>query len=143
MTVAGGGTPIPTYGNQRPNIVGKPRRNYGPDWVDNIFANPDVFQYPAPYTLGNAPRAIADVRTPLMFTSDLSLIKEFLLSSVHEGVRLELRLEAQNAFNHPLFSVAGPNSGDTLVVGTGDFGQITSMSPVGPRQCQLAIKVFF
>jgi hypothetical protein len=33
---------------------------------------------------------------------------KFLLSSVHEGVNLELRLEAHNAFNHPLFSMGAP-----------------------------------
>ena len=141
ITLSGGGKPIPTYGSQRPNITGRLRRNYGPDWVDNFFSNPDVLQTPAPYTLGNEPRATADVRTPLTFTSDLSVIKQFLLSPVHEGVRMELRLEAQNAFNHPLFSVSSPNG--TLIVGSGSFGQITSMTPVGPRQMQLAVKITF
>jgi hypothetical protein len=144
ITLSGGGKPIPTYGSQRPNITGKLRRNYGHDWVDNFFANPGVLQTPPPYTLGNEPRATADVRTPLMFTSDLSLMKQFPLSPVHEGVSMELRLEAQNAFNHPLFSVASPNSGNgTLIVGSGSFGQITSMAPVGPRQMQLAVKINF
>ena len=54
---------------------------------------------------------------------------------------MELRLEAQNAFNHPLFSVSSPNG--TLIVGSGSFGQITSMTPVGPRQMQLAVKITF
>jgi hypothetical protein len=95
--------------------------------------------------MGNARRAIADVRTPLLFASDMSLIKEFLLPNVHEGVHLELRLEAQNAFNHPTFSVASPNYGGYGTQGVGDpsFGVITSMSPIGPRQAQLAIKVSF
>lgn len=146
VTVSNGGTPIPTYGAQRPNLVGVPRRNYGHDWVDNFFANPEVFQQPAQFTLGNAPRAIASVRSPLTFTTDLSVSKQFLLSSAREGVRMELRLEAQNAFNHPLFSLGtpGPYSGNgTLNVGDQNFGVITSMSPVGPRQVQLAVKFSF
>jgi len=149
LAVAGGGTPIPTYGAQRPNITGKLKRNYGHDWVDQFFADPntvgDVLNVPAPYTFGNVRRAIADVRTPLLFACDMSLIKEFLLSNVHEGVHLELRLEAQNAFNHPTFSVASPNYGGYGTQGVGDptFGMLTSMSPIGPREAQLAIKISF
>ena len=145
ITVSNGGTPIPTYGSQRPNIVGTPRRNYGPDWVDNFFANPQVFQQPDPFTLGDAPRTIASVRSPLSFTSDLSLIKQFLLAKAHEGVNLEVRLEAQNAFNHPLFSLGtpGPYGDGTLNVGDPNFGIIQRMAPTGPRQVQLALKVSF
>ncbi len=143
LTFTGGSAQaIPTYGNQRPNITGKLRRNYGHDWVDQFFADPDVLQAPAPFTLGNTPRAIADVRSPLTFTTDLSLIKQFLLSRVHEGIRMELRLEAQNAFNHPLFSMGGPG-GSTTSVGDPGFGALTSMSPIGSRQMQLGLKVSF
>jgi hypothetical protein len=70
------------------------------------------------------------------------LIKQFLLSNVHEGIRMELRLEAQNAFNHPLFSMGGPGS-STTSVGDPGFGALTSMSPIGPRQMQLGLKVSF
>ena len=33
------GNPIPTYGTQRPNIVGTPKRNHGSNWVDNYFVD--------------------------------------------------------------------------------------------------------
>src|SRR5205085_9477196 len=46
-----GGQPLPTYGAQRPNIVGTPKRNHGSDWVDNYFVDPNVFQVPDPFTL--------------------------------------------------------------------------------------------
>jgi hypothetical protein len=98
-----GGTPLPTYGAQRPDIVGTPKRNYGSDWVDNYFANPNVFQLPPLYALGNAPRALGSVRTPFFFTTNLSMLKEFGLSSKYEAMKLEMRLEAQNTFNHPVF----------------------------------------
>jgi outer membrane receptor protein involved in Fe transport len=145
ITVSNGGTPLPTYGSQRPNLVGTPKRNYGPDWQNSFFANPEVFQMPAPFTLGNMQRTIATVRSPLMFTSDLSVNKLFPLSSAHEGLNLELRIEAQNAFNHPLFSMGspGPYGSSTLNVGDPSFGVISSMSPIGPRQVQLALKVNF
>ena len=147
LTVANGGTPLPTYGSQRPNIVGTPRRAGGSDsdWVNQYFANPDVFQYPDPFTLGNAPRSLSAIRTPMVFSSDLSLQKEFSMAKVREGLKAEIRLEAQNAFNHPTFSMGspGPYGNDTLNVGYGDFGQITGMSAIGPRQVQLALKVTF
>ncbi|SPF49946.1 conserved hypothetical protein [Candidatus Sulfotelmatobacter kueseliae] len=160
LTVTGGGTAIPTYGGQRPNMTGKLRRNYGHDWVDQFFADPktapttdsngntvpgDVLNVPTPFTLGNTRRAIADVRTPLLFASDLSLIKEFLLSNWHEGIHLELRLEAQNAFNHPTFSMGspGPYGSSTLNVGDPSFGILTGMGPIGPREAQLAVKISF
>jgi hypothetical protein len=145
ITVSNGGTPLPTYGAQRPNLVGTPKRNYGPDWQNSFFTNPQVFQMPAPFTLGDMQRTISSVRSPLTFTSDLSLNKLISLSNLHEGLNLELRLEAQNAFNHPLFSmgVPGPYGDSTLNVGDPSFGMISSMSPVGPRQVQLALKVNF
>jgi hypothetical protein len=55
------GNPLPTYGGQRPNIVGTPKRNHGPDWVDNYFADNSVFQRPDDFTLGDAPRALGGV----------------------------------------------------------------------------------
>jgi Carboxypeptidase regulatory-like domain/TonB dependent receptor len=142
--VSGGGVPLPTYGPQRPNFFGKPTRNYGSDtfWVNNFFANASntapnsAIQAPAAFTLGNAPRTTADIRTPRSFTSDLSIAKQFLLSSAHEGIRLELRLEAENAFNHPVFGT--PDSG----IGDGNFGVISTLA-VNPRQGQLVLKLNF
>ena len=143
--VSGGGVPLPTYGPQRPNFVGMPKRNYGKDtfWVNNFFANASdsspnsTIQAPGPFTLGNAPRATADIRTPRSFTTDLSVAKQFLLSNMHEGIHLEIRLEAQNAFNHPVFGT--PDTG----IGDGNFGVISYLANPGPRQCQLAAKIMF
>jgi len=145
ISVSNGGTPLPTYGTQRPNLVGTPKRNYGHDWQNSFFTNPDVFQMPAPFTLGDMQRTITSVRSPLTFTSDLSVNKLFPLSSAHENLNLELRLEAQNAFNHPLFSLGapGPYGSSTLNVGDPSFGVISSMAPIGPRQVQLVLKVNF
>jgi hypothetical protein len=137
--VLNGGTPLPTYGPQRPNFVGEPRRSHGSDtfWVNNYFSNPDSIQTPAPFTLGNAPRTTGAVRTPFFFNNDLSIAKQFLLSNAHEGVHLEMRLEAENAFNHPVFGTPDTNAGDP------SLGVITYMSNPGARQCQLVLKVTF
>ena len=138
FTVANGGTPIWTYGPQRPNITATPERSGGPEsnWINNYFANPEVFQIPAPYTLGNAARAIGSVRSPFFFTTNLSILKEFALSTKYEGMKLELRLEAQNAFNHPVFGTPD------VLVGDPNFGVI-NYTAVGPRQAQLALKFSF
>jgi hypothetical protein len=138
FTLLNGGTPIPTYGAQRPDLVGTAKRSYGPEsnWLNNYIADPSVFQFPDPYTLGNAPRAIGSIRTPFYFASNLSIGKEFGLSSKFEAMKLELRLEAQNAFNHPVFGA--PNT----TVGDPSFGTIT-YTTVGPRQVQLALKFSF
>ena len=126
--VLNGGTPLPTYGPQRPNFVGEPRRSHGSDtyWVNNYFANPASIQTPAPFTLGNAPRTTGAARSPFFFDSDLSIAKQFLLSNVHEGIRLEMRLEAENAFNHPLLGTPDTNAGDP------SLGQITYVANPRP-----------
>jgi hypothetical protein len=136
--VENGGTPIPTYGQQRPDLTGTPERTGGSDgnWVNNYFANPDVFQIPAPYTLGNASRTLSSVRSPFFFSANLSVSKQFGLSAKHEAMNLELRLEAENAFNHPVFGTPDTTVGDPT------FGQI-NYTAVGPRQCQLALKFNF
>ena len=58
------------------------------------------------------------------------------MSAIHEGLKLELRLEAENAFNHPVFGTPDTSVADP------SFGVINYMA-VGPRQCQLALKFMF
>ena len=76
------------------------------------------------------------MRSPFFFTTNLSILKEFALSTSHEAIKLELRLEAENAFNHPVFGTP-----DTLV-GDPNFGVI-NYTAIGPRQVQLALKFYF
>jgi hypothetical protein len=132
------GAPIPTYGPQRPNIVCPVKRTGGGDgnWVYNYFADPNCFQTPPAYTLGDAPRALSAIRSPSFFSANLSISKEFGLVPSHENMKLELRLEAQNAFNHPVFGTPDTTVGDP------NFGVI-NYTTVGPRQCQLALKFLF
>ena len=129
----GDGTALPTYVPRRPNIVGTPKRNHGPDWVDNYFADPGVFVTPENFTLGNAPRALGNLRSPWSFTTNLSLGKQF---AIRESMNFEFRIEAQNAFNHPVFGTPG------TILGDDTFGQITFMA-VGPREVQLGFKFNF
>ena len=128
-----GGQPLPTYGAQRPNLVGTPKRNHGSDWVDNYFEDNSVFQRPDPFTLGNAPRTIGSVRSPWSFTADLSVGKQF---RIREEMNLEFRVEAKNALNHPVFGTPDTNLGDDT------FGTV-SYTAIGPREVQLGFKFNF
>ncbi len=132
------GTSLPTYGGQRPNIVGRPMRAKGSDsvWINGYFANPQSFQLPPIYTFGNAPRATGVVRTPWAFNTNMSMEKEFSLSRLHEGMNFELRLEAENALNHPVFGTPDTSVDDP------NFGVIGYTSN-GPRQVQLGGKLTF
>jgi hypothetical protein len=101
--------------------------------VDNYFVDNTVFERPADFTWGNAPRALGSVRTPTSFTTSLSLGKQFF---IREGMNFEFRIEAENALNHPVFGT--PNTS----VDDDNFGKVTYTS-VGPRQVQLGMKFNF
>jgi hypothetical protein len=64
---------------------------------------------------------------------DAALVKAF---HVKEAQRFEFRLEAENAFNHPVFSDPNGSFGSTA------FGQITG-TKVGNRNVQLGFKYYF
>ena len=126
---------LPTYGAQRPNLIGPLTRSDSADWLSQYFANPQNAVTPAPFTVGNAPRTIPTVRAPGTATSALSLFKQFR-TPLREGSNLEFRAEAFNALNHPQF--AAPNT----TVGSSAFGKVTAQAN-SPRQVQLGLKLYF
>ncbi len=97
----------------------------------------DTTQYskPAPYTIGNAPRVISDVRNPHNDNLDFSLVKN---NRFGDGSRYnaQFRLEMFNAFNHPINGAPDANVND------GTFGQINSYAN-SSRQIQLGFKFNF
>ncbi|MBO0857048.1 MAG: TonB-dependent receptor [Chloracidobacterium sp.] len=127
---------LPTYGGQRPNLIGPLTRNNGSNWLNQYFADPQNVVTPAPFTVGTAPREISSARAPGTATTALSFFKQFALPIHREGSLLEFRVEAFNAFNHPQF--AAPN----LTVGSAAFGKVTSQAN-SPRQVQIGVKVYF
>ena len=129
------GQALPTYGQQRPNLSAPLQCNGGS--LTNYFSNPDVLSAPAPFALGNAPRTDGSCRQPGQESVTLSAFKSFSLAAMREGSRLEFRMEAFNAFNHPYFN--GPNTD----VDSGNFGVITSTVGGTDRQVQLALKLYF
>lgn len=151
IPLLGNGTAFPTFG-QRPDLLETLKRasgspeNFTGSGGAGYFANPGALAPPLStykggefvglYAFGSAPRTITSVRQPGARDVSMSLFKEFPLSSLHEGMRLEFRVETFNTFNHPHFQ--GPNA----TVGSTNFGIITST--VGsPRELQLALKLYF
>lgn len=137
-------TAIPTYG-QRPNLTGILQRASGSPGTHvavsgcactSYFANDSALSDPDPYTLGTAPRTITSVRQPGTRLAGLALLKEFPITAIREGTRLEFRAEAFNAFNHPQF---GPPS---VTVDSSRFGKIRRMFN-DPRELQLGLKLYF
>jgi hypothetical protein len=84
------------------------------------YFNPAAFMRPLKGTLGNAPRSFDNARGPTQQFLDLSIQKNFPIGK--EGKRrLQVRIDAINAFNHPIFRIgrledageifAAPNEG--------------------------------
>ncbi len=93
----------------RPDVVpGVPLLN--PQWSRDCptgsgcepYFNPAAFERPVKGTLGNAPRTFDGARSPTQHFLDLAVQKNFPLGN--EGKRrLQLRVDAINVFNHPIF----------------------------------------
>jgi hypothetical protein len=103
------------------------------------FFDTSAFRLPAVGTLGNTGKTV--LRGPGINNWDAALAKSFRL---YEGLRLQFRAEAYNAFNHTQF--AGVNTSAQFNPATGAqtnaaFGTITSAR--SPRTMQLAVRVMF
>jgi hypothetical protein len=122
-----GGTQRANWNGQNPTLHG-----HIPGRLKEYF-NLSDFSAPAPFTYGNSPRMLSDLRSPRFVDTDLSGIKTF---PIHERFKGEFRAEAFNLFNHPTF---GPP--DT-VLGDGTTGIVNSQVNL-PRQIQLAFKLLF
>lgn len=119
---------------QYPNLIGnystsgRPRSQRLLEWY-----NQSAFAVPAPYTYGNFNRNI--VTGPGINVVNFSLGKTFNLWP-ERGVKLEIRSDAQNVFNHPSFGQPGLN------IGPGGSAAITSTT-VGGRIMQLYGRISF
>ena len=123
-------TNLPEYANcngQNPVLTGDIHNRL------TQFFNTADFSQPAAFTFGSCSAYIANLHGPRVSSSDLSLFKEF---APREHIRVQVRAEFFNAFNHVIFS--GPN---TSVTST-SFGTISSQSN-SPRQVQFGLKLLF
>ncbi|HVH71853.1 MAG TPA: TonB-dependent receptor, partial [Candidatus Dormibacteraeota bacterium] len=131
----------------QPNFVsGQPLYLYGSQYPGGRIINFQAFQAAPPGTQGNVPRNNA--RGFGAFQADLAIRREF---RIREPLRLQLRAEAFNVFNHPNFAAIT----NTLSSGPKAFGYATntlnnSLSGLnalyqlgGPRSLQVALKLLF
>lgn len=116
-------------GGQRPNLVGDP--HVSNPTIDRWF-NTDAFAQPAPFTFGNVPRYMPNLRAPGYHNWDLAIQKWW---RHEERLRVQFRAEMFNAFNHPNFYA--PNQ----FLGDGSFGRISGTYP--SRDVQFGVKIYW
>jgi hypothetical protein len=142
-------------GTQRPDVTcsqlktGASMHSVALNWQNAgnggpVFLNANCFADPGDQVPGNAPRYFPGLRVDGIHNTDMNFYKSFVPK---EGMRIELRAEMFNLFNHPRF--AQPNS---AVGNAGSpnpfFGTITSDNLYGstletPRFFQFGIRFEF
>lgn len=103
----------------------------GPDGLTCTPLVANGFCNPQPGQLGNLSRN--EFTGPSFFGMDLAVIKRI---PIHEAMKLELRGEAFNVLNHPVFSIGDQN------INSNSFGQITSTAST-PRILQIGATFIF
>ena len=99
-------------------------------WFANTDSALDAFRSPQHGELGTR----NNLRGPSFWNVDLGLAKNFRMP--WEGHRLQVRMDAFNAFNQNFFGLPNVN------ILSGGFGNITSSSSA-PREVQFAIRYDF
>jgi hypothetical protein len=136
----GGGGVIPlSNGGNRPNVVlGSSARTSVScgsfDPARDLFLNLSAFSQPAPFTIGNAPPVLPNVRTCALLNEDFSVLKDF---RIHEAHRIQFRAEFFNVFNRVIFGAPGSN-----INSPASFGKIGGQGN-SPRNIQLGLKYVF
>jgi Carboxypeptidase regulatory-like domain len=138
--ISGSNNSYSQAGDWYPNQVGNPipRHQSIDQWFD-----PSAFTLAAPGTFGNMRRN--SLYGPGIHLVNLSAGKKFVL---HEGIELQIRADANNAFNHPSF---GQPNFDLVSGGDGStdanpfFGSPTNITTltVGGRTLQLNARLSF
>jgi Carboxypeptidase regulatory-like domain len=106
------------------------------------YINPNCFSFPT--QVGeNGPTILPALYGPAFFNSDLGLFKNF---QIREQKKIQIRFNAYNFLNHPLWSFNGTNlslgfDGTSGKVDTPLFGTTTEKQ--GHRVIQVAAKFFF
>jgi hypothetical protein len=134
LQISGGNDPGAFAGTTRPNWNGRNASKDGriEDRLGAAF-DTSAFTINAPFTFGNAPRLMPNLRGPRATNFDISLFKNIPIS---DRFRAQFRAEAFNAFNHVQFGIP------TTAITSNTFGRITSQQN-SPRDVQLALKLLF
>ncbi|HYO83039.1 MAG TPA: hypothetical protein VES20_16650, partial [Bryobacteraceae bacterium] len=131
------------YGKLRPTLVGDykagtvgVRDAVGfTNEVAGRYVNREAFRVTPRYQFGTAPPVLPNMRQPRWNVTDLAILKKFRFS---EQRYLELRGEARNAFNHPIFQLGN----NELNIQNANFGTFQSTANE-PRNVQLGARFVF
>ncbi|MBV8707156.1 MAG: hypothetical protein JO028_08195, partial [Acidobacteriaceae bacterium] len=130
--------PLGPYGFPGPqlaNLVGNPVPSTR---TPNAWINAAAYTAPAsPWTIGNVPQRMTQLRERAARNVDLSVAKNF----GGERYQAWLRAEFLNAFNYAQYNLSPFNS-FPLCVTCGDFGDLNSTEN-SPRTIQLSLKLMF
>jgi hypothetical protein len=126
-----------SFPNWVPGVSTKPAHRTYYDWF-----NPEAFSQPANGTFGNVPRN--SLYGPGLNVVNLSASKSFSLP--WEGVKIQIRCDAQNAFNHPSIGVPsdislGGSNGPGTPYTTGNVTLNTTTE--GGRTLQIGARLSF
>ena len=131
------------YGKLRPSLTGQ--SYFGSDISSSVglpgqgqtgrYVNPAAFSVTPRYSFGNSPAVLPNMRQPRYNQTDLALLKQFRFT---ESRFVELRVEAQNAFNHPIFQL----DNNTMNIQNANFGLFNSTAN-SPRNLQFGVRFVF
>ncbi|HEY9138875.1 MAG TPA: hypothetical protein VIM67_11430, partial [Terriglobus sp.] len=148
VTIADDQANVGGIGSQRPNFVKTAKFSCSKSqYQTSNCIDVSAYSMPGLYTFGNIHRN--DLKGPGAIFTNLSVFKDFALV---KDVKLQLRAEAFNVFNHTnlinpgnltLPSQTNRTAGASFTIPTGNnFGQVTSITG-DPRILQLAGKINF
>ncbi|HEY1214898.1 MAG TPA: TonB-dependent receptor, partial [Bryobacteraceae bacterium] len=130
--------PLGKYGFPGPRVADLAGNPVPSNRTPNNWINASAYSAPAtPWTIGNAPQRMTQLRERPARNVDLSVAKNF----GGERYQAWLRAEFQNEFNYAQYSLAPYNS-FPLCVTCGDFGDLNSTQN-SPRTIQLSLKLMF
>jgi hypothetical protein len=134
LQITGGNGSGSFAGTQRPNWDGRNPTLSG-SVTDRLlkYFNTADFSFNAPFTFGNTPRIMPNLRGPGTDNFDISLFKN---THITERYQLQFRAEAFNAFNRVQFGNPNTNINSTA------FGVISSQQNI-PRNIQLGLRLLF
>ena len=123
-------------GTERANIVsGVPLINPAYNGDPSVpYINPAAFTRPLPFTFGNSPHEITQLRAPSLLNEDVTLAKDFPF--LREGTALQFAASAFNIGNRTQFA------GIDTTVEDGNFGKISSQFN-SARQVQFSLRLTF
>ena len=96
------------------------------------YFNKNAFAFPALGTFGNVARN--SIHGPGLWDTDMAVYKD---TQITERMSLQLRMDAQNAFNHVSFNNPSGN------IDSSRFGRVSSDGVEGPRIVQLGARFIF